>query len=262
MGSFEWQRGLWMAHVRSSWTCPAPDTDSSRRLRPTHHRTRRSPTANVVAPLGKSVQERAKCHTAARGIWKTSETNSPADSKGPRKRRRGGAAGAEAEIAQQPMAKIVVRQRAPAAHGECDGGADILWRQVHPWQSMGSPHWSRFWWELHALVDPCWSRFILKDCSPRRRPTLEQGSVRRMQQQQRTVLNCPWAPRPIPSTTLGENGEESGMKKWIWTWEKQGVGRRYFSFFLCFSPSNLMLLGKTVNFPNSSWVCFACDSNW
>lgn len=98
---------------------------------------------------------------------------------------------------------------------------------------------------------PCWSRFILKDCSPWEGPMLEQGkSVRRIEWQRLS----PHSHVPLGG---GEVVKESEMKEWSRTCKKKREGV-CFNFILHFSPFKSTLTGKNKIksfFPKSGLFC-------
>lgn len=106
------------------------------------------------------------------------------------------------------------------------------------------------------MIDLCWCRFILKDCSAWRGPVLEQGKVQRGQSSREEL---PWSDckphAPSSSDAWGEEGEELETKKQIWAWNIHKVGGRWFIFSLCFSLSNSMLLSNKPVCSKPSLIC-------
>jgi len=117
----------------------------------------------------------------------------------------GGASGTGSEILLQPVVKTMVRQAVPLQPMGIHSGADLhlqpmqgtpcqsrwmhLKKAVTPWEAhtrAGSwqdlwthgeriPCWSRFAGRTCDPVgDPHWSSLFLKDCTPWKRPTMEQ----------------------------------------------------------------------------------------
>lgn len=153
-------------------TPPVLPTSSCFQLAPQwpRHKLHLIPSVKLVAPMEKPILERAKLYPRMSNQGKKISVRiSPAT---PRweKKKGGGVPWARAEISLQPLETPWCSRYLLAAHGKGHARAGVC--KLQPMEDTTPDEVDTYWRKLQPVESPCWSRFVMKEWSSWRGPTL------------------------------------------------------------------------------------------